>query len=110
MAFNKSKVLSLTYSCLQFDQPSYLSDLLTVQSNTYYTRSSTSVNLKRPAVVRAAIVKRSFFHSAPALWNSLPSALRQPASADDPSKILALSKANFHALLKTQLFSKSYPP
>jgi len=51
------KVLSLTYSCLQFHQPSHLSDILTVQSNTYYTRSSTSVTLKRPAVVRRS--KRS---------------------------------------------------
>ena len=102
------KVLSLTYSCLQFHQPSYLSDLLTVQSNTYYTRSSTSVTLKRPAVVRAAV--RSFVHTAPALWNSVPSALRQPASAVDANKTLALSHTSFHAVLKTHLFAKSYPP
>jgi len=104
------KVLSKTYSCLQFHQPSYLSDLLSVQSNTYYTRSSTSVTLKRPAVARTVMAKRSFCHCAPALWNSLPSALRQPASAVDANKTLALSHTSFHALLKTHLFAKSYPP
>jgi len=104
------KVLSLTYSSLQYHQPSYLSDLLTVQSNAYNTRSSMLVTLKRPTVVKAAIAKRSFFHSAPALWNSLPPALRQPAASFDDSKTLALSHTGFHSLLKTYLFSQSYPP
>jgi len=63
----------------QIHQPSYLSNLLAIQPNVHNTRSSTLVTLQRSPVVRAAIVKRSFFHSAPALWNSLPPALRQPA-------------------------------
>jgi hypothetical protein len=102
------KILSLTYSSVQSHQPSYLSDLLTVQSSVHNTRSSMLVTLKRPTAVKAAIAKRSFFHSAPALWNSLPPALRQPSL--DASKTLALSHASFHSLLKTHLFSRSYPP
>ena len=103
------KVISLTYNALQFHQPSYLTELLTVQSNAYNTRSSTTVTLKRPSVVRAAVARRSFFHSAPALWNSLPLTMRQPAAVET-GKVMALSQSQFHSLLKTYLFSKSYPP
>ena len=67
------------------------------------------VTLKRPPVARAAIVKRSFSHSAPVLWNSLPSALRQPALPEAGST-LAISRSHFLAPLKMQLFLKSYPP
>ena len=66
------KILSCTIQLL-FHQPSYLSNMLTVQSNVHNTRSSKLVTLHCPTVARAAIAKRSFFHSSPALWNSLPS-------------------------------------
>ena len=102
------KVVSLTYNALQFHQPSYVSDLLTVQSNSHGTRSSSLVTLKRPTTVKAAITKRSFHHSAPVLWNSLPPCLRQPA--DDASNVLAVSRPYFLAHLKTFLFCKSFPP
>ena len=102
------KVVSLTYNALQFHQPSYVSDLLTVQSNSHGTRSSSLVTLKRPTTVKAAITKRSFHHSAPVLWNSLPPCLRQPA--DDASNVLAVSRSYFLAYLKTFLFCKSFPP
>jgi hypothetical protein len=104
------KILSLTYNSLQIHQPSYLSNLLAIQPNVHNTRSSMLVTLQRPPVVRAAIAKRSFFHSAPALWNSLPPALRQPAPSTEGTQILALSRNRFLSLLKTHLFSKSYPP
>ena len=102
------KVASLTYNALQFHQPSYLSDLLTVQSNSYSTRSSSLVTLKRPTVVKAAISKRSFYHSSPVLWNPLPPCLRQPA--ENSSNILGVLRPYFLAHLKTFLFSKSFPP
>jgi hypothetical protein len=104
------KIISLTYNSLQVRQPSYLSDFLTIQSNVHNTRSSMLVTLQRPTVVKAAIAKRSFLHSAPALWNSLPPALRQPASPAEAGNILAISHSRFLALLKTHLFLKSYPP
>lgn len=102
------KVASLTYTALQLHQPSYLCNLLTVQSSGYSTRSSSLVTLKRPPVVKSAIAKRSFYHSAPIVWNSLPSHLRQPAV--NSSDVLAVSRPSFLAQLKTYLFSKSFPP
>ena len=102
------KIASLTYTALQFHQPSYISDLLTVQSNCRSTRSSSLVTLRHPPVARAAVAKRSFSYSAPALWNSLPPHLRQPAENNNSS--LAASHSYFQAQLKTFLFSKSYPP
>ena len=104
------KILSLTYNSLQIHQPSYLSDLLTIQLNVHNTRSSTLVTLSRPPVVRAAIAKRSFFHSAPVLWNSLPPALRQPAPPAEAGSTLAIPRSCFLSQLKTHLFLKSYPP
>ena len=65
------KVASLTYNALQFHQPSYISDLLTVQSNSHSTRTSSLLTLKRPTVVRAAISKRLFCHFAPVLWSGI---------------------------------------
>jgi hypothetical protein len=103
------KILALTYNSLQFHEPSYLSDCLSIQPNVHNTRSSMLVTLKRPSVARAAIAKRSFFHSAPVLWNSLPSALRLPAPPE-AGGTLAVSRSHFLALLKTHLFLKSYPP
>ena len=102
------KVASLTYNALQFHQPSYISGLLSVQSSSHRTRSSSLVTLKRPTVVKAAITKRSFHHSAPVLWNSLPPSLRQPA--DNANNVLAVSRSYFLAHLKTFLFSRSFPP
>ena len=102
------KIASLTYTALQFHQPSYISDLLTIKSNGCNTRSSSLVTLNHPPVVKASITKRSFSYSAPALWNSLPSHLRQPA--ENNNNALAASRPHFLAQLKTFLFSKSYPP
>lgn len=101
------KMASLTYTALQFHQPSYISGLLTVQSSGHSTHSSSLVTLKRPPIVKAAITKRSFYHSAPVLWNSLPSYMRQPA---EDAGVLALSRPCFLAHLKTFLFTKSFPP
>ncbi len=105
------KIASLTYNALQFHQPSYIANLLTTQSLPYKTRSSALVTLERPRLARRAVAKRSFYHAAPVLWNSLPSHLRQPASQTlNPGHTLALSRPCFLAKLKTHLFSQSYPP
>ena len=64
--------LSLKYKSLQFNHPSSILDLLKNQP-TYSTRSSTVVTLQRPSnPSRLKITDRSFYHQAPALWNSLP--------------------------------------
>ena len=76
------KIISLTYNALQFKQPSYLHNLLTVQSSRC-TRSSDFVTLERPSnPSRLKITDRSFYFCAPVLWNSLPSSLRLHSSSN----------------------------
>jgi len=110
------KVSSLTYKILSTHQPSYLHSLLDVQTNRS-TRSSSSITLVRPSnSSRLKITSRSFYHEAPALWNSLPAYLRIPSevststSAVSNPPLLALSNSNFHKRLKTYLFHQSFPP
>jgi hypothetical protein len=129
------KIISLTYNALQYQQPTYLHKLLEIH-NCHSTRSSSYVTLARPTCSRLKISDRSFYHTAPALWNSLPLHLRKPAPSvtpdDDslisiesisllpvrqptlldqvPIPILALDRKSFLAQLKTYLFGKSYPP
>ena len=72
--------LSLTYKSLQFKQPSSILDLLKIQP-THSTRSSAVVIHQRPSnPSRLKITDRSFYHQAPALWNSLPKHLHALSS------------------------------
>jgi len=112
------KIVSITYKTLQSRNPSYLHNLLQVQS-CMSTRSSASITLTRPVVSsRLKITNRSFTHQAPILWNALPKELRQPiVHSSQPDKlystappILALFTSKFHSELKTHLFQKSSPP
>ena len=110
------KVLSLTYKSLQTDKPCYLRSLLSFTPNRS-TRSSSFVILNRPSnSSRLKITNRSFYHSAPALWNTLPPDLRQ-LSYHHPSSqpicnspVSALSSSLFLKKLKTHLFHFSFPP
>ena len=105
------KILSLTYSAIQFNQPSYLRNLLTVQ-NKINTRSSSSITLIRPSnPSNLQITNRSFTYTAPFLWNCLPLDLRLPsANCSVHCPTLSLSPAVFHKRLKTYLFNLSFPP
>jgi len=110
------KVLSITYKTLQSGKPSYLHNLLNVQSNRL-TRSSDILTLQRPPVrSRLKLTDRSFTHYAPVLWNTLPKQLRQLSSPQssltlsDSAPLLALSSGRFHSKLKTFLFRQSFPP
>jgi hypothetical protein len=86
------KVISLTYKIFLSDQPSYLRSLLSLQSSRS-TRSSSVVTLTRPSnPSRLKITNRSFYHTAPALWNNLPTELR--AYARD-TQSFALSTSQF---------------
>ena len=102
------KILSLTYKSLQYNKPSSISDLLTIQP-TRSTRSSAVVTLQRPSnPSRLKISDRSFYFQAPALWNALPHHLCSHSSQSD--SLLSLSSSQFHKQLKTHLFLHSYPP
>jgi hypothetical protein len=111
------KLLSMTFTLLQHRQPSYLHSLITVKPPGS-TRSSSLVTLSRQTPVTAQLSNRSFFHTIPKLWDSLPPELRIPAppstttgsndSAHHP--LLAISRSQFLSCLKTYLFKHSYPP
>jgi len=79
----KYKVLSLTYKSLK---TSYRS-LLSFPSHRC-TRSSSLISLSRPSLTfRLKIANRSYYHSAPILWNNLPFHLRQIVHHITPSSI-----------------------
>jgi len=83
----KYKVLSLTYKSLETGQLSYLLSLLSFPSHRC-TRYSSLITLSRPFLTsRLKIAIRSFYHSAPVLWNNLPSHLRQVVHHVTPSPI-----------------------
>ena len=104
------KILSITYKWLLSDKPAYLRNLLTVQS-TSTTRSSSVITLKRPYnPPNLKVSDRSFYHSAPALWNTLPKELRQYNSIHSKTQPLhfQLSPSQFHKKLKSHLFAASF--
>ena len=106
------KILSITYTALQYGQPRYLRQQLTVQP-LRSTRSGMPITLSRPPISRLKISDRSFYHMAPKIWNSLPAHLRKPASSSQTNSdhcLLALSRQQFLSQLKTHLFKHSYPP
>ena len=112
------KILPINYKCLLSDKPAYLRNLLTVQntsttrSSSVTTRSSSVITLKRPYnPSRLKVSSRSFYHSAPALWNTLPKDFRQYNSSHSNSQpvLFQLSPSQFHKKLKTHLFAASFP-
>jgi len=110
------KIISTTYKTLQSKKPSYLHNLLNINTNRL-TRSSDVVTLQRPPVLsRLKLTDRSFTHHAPVLWNGLPKHLRQPTSCNSHinqtnfTPPLALSWSQFHSHLKKFLFHRSFPP
>jgi hypothetical protein len=120
------KVLSLTYNSLQYSQPKYLRELFIIQP-TRSTRSSSYLTLSRPPVTsRLKFSNRAISHTAPRLWNDLPSELRKlsvssPSSSTIhpspplithhqlPQSPLSISPHAFHSKLKSYLFKNSYP-
>ena len=67
-----STKFSLTDKSLQTGKPCYLRSLFAFTPNRS-TRSSSLVTLNRPSnCSRLKNTNRSFYHSAPALWNTLP--------------------------------------
>jgi len=104
----KYTVFSLTYKSLKTGQPSYLRSLLSFPSHCC-TRSTSLITLSRPSLTsRLKIANRSFYHSAPVLWNNLASHLRQvvhhvtPSTSNSP--VSYLSTSLFLKKLKTHLF------
>jgi hypothetical protein len=84
----------------------------TTRSSSVTTRSSSVITLKRPYnPSRLKVSSRSFYHSALALWNTLPKDFRQYNSSHSNSQpvFFQLSPSQFHKKLKTHLFAASFP-
>ena len=71
------KVAIFVFKCLNDDSfPSYLKDLISVYTPTRTLRSSDKFILFKPTVKLATFGEKSFYFSAPDVWNSLPYDLR----------------------------------
>ncbi|MCP4492377.1 MAG: hypothetical protein GY820_34475, partial [Gammaproteobacteria bacterium] len=115
------KLISITYKLLQSGSPHYLRDAISIQP-ARSTRSSSLVTLLHPPGQSSLkITNRSFRHAAPHLWNRLPRHLRvphqlatsqghPPSSGSDLEPVVNISHGVFHSRLKTDLFSRSFPP
>ena len=93
------KILLLTFKCTYGLAPSYLSDLISIKSNSLYNVRSTGKLLldHSKAKMLTTLGARSFSAAAPKLWNELPLELRQAISLD-----------SFKSRLKTYLFKKYF--
>ena len=72
------KLISLTYKILTTSQPTYLHNLICLQTDNN-TRSSDVVTLARPSPASSLKVTDRFFqYASPYLWNQLPFSLCEP--------------------------------
>ena len=76
------KILLLTFKCIYGLAPTYLSDLISIKSNSLYNlRSTGKLLLDHPkGKMLTTLGARSFSAAAPKLWNELPVELRQATS------------------------------
>ena len=68
------KILLLTFKCIYGLAPTYLSDLISIKSNSLYNlRSTGTLLLDHPkGKMLTTLEARSFSAAAPKLWNELP--------------------------------------
>jgi len=105
---------SLSHITLKTGQPSYLRSLPLFPSHRCIL-GLPLITLGRPSLTsRLKIANRSFYQSAPVLWNNLPSHLRQVVhhvtSPISNLPVSDLSTSFFFKKLKTHLFHSSFPP
>ena len=92
------KILLLTFKCIYGLAPTYLSDLISIKSNSLYNlRSTGKLLLDYPKGKMLTTLGARSFSAAPKLWNELPLELRQGTSLD-----------SFKSRLKTYLFKKYF--
>uniref|UniRef100_A0A3P9M9H0 NACHT LRR and PYD domain-containing protein n=1 Tax=Oryzias latipes TaxID=8090 RepID=A0A3P9M9H0_ORYLA len=94
----KFKLLLYTFKALHSLAPSYLSNLLHINTPSHSLRSSSSLQLSVPPARMVTMGSRAFSRSAPQLWNSLPPDLRNTDSF-----------LIFKSRLKTYLFKLAFP-
>ena len=95
----------------------------TLEKNTLYTMSSSSVTISRPSSSSLKITNRLFRFISPYLWNQLPVSFRQSSnqspshsphfthgsSCTSSSFLPSLIHSLFHSRLKTYPFSQVFP-
>ena len=91
------KILLLTHRCIHGHAPTYLQELITLQSSTRTLRSTNTLLLQVHSTRLSTMGDRAFCSAAPRLWNSLPTQLRATQSLD-----------SFKTGLKTFLYRKAY--
>ena len=93
------KILLLVYKCVQGTAPTYLQELINI--NTYnrvgFRSSQDDCKLKIPRVNRETFTNRSFKVVGPRRWNNLPIDIRRSSSV-----------TTFKKQLKTYLFKFYY--
>ena len=98
-AWIKYKILLLVYKCIQGTAPTYLQELINI--NTYsrvgLCSSNDDCRLQIPRVNRETFANRSFKVVGPRWWNNLPIDLRRSSSV-----------TNLKKQLKTYLFKFYY--
>jgi len=92
----KFKLATLTHNTLCSTQPGYLHSLLNYHTPTCSLRSA-NANLSSVLHVRTTFASRGFSVAAPAVWNSLPSGIRDYSSTH-----------TFRRLLKTHCFQQAF--
>ena len=73
------------FKCLSSQSPSYLSQLFSAPSSSYYTRSSSSRQLNLPTT-KSSFGQKAFSFAGASLWRSLPSAIRETQNFNEFSK------------------------
>jgi hypothetical protein len=95
------KIALLVYKCLHGTAPTYLAEhciTLTTLDRHHQLRSTTSGDLQQARTRTHRFGPRSFRSSGPAVWNSLPPAIKD----------FSTNLNNFKALLKHHLFLAAY--
>ena len=89
------KILIITFKAIYNMSLSYISNLVSIKSCSVYSlRSNSSLFLDRPkGRMISTLGARSFYVSAPTLWNSLPANIREITSV---------------SIFKTHLFNLAY--
>ena len=70
------KIAVLVFKCLKGQGPVYLTELIAVRTANRRLRSSASITLHQPAAKLKYAGERRFSYTAPKIWNSLPSHIR----------------------------------
>ena len=81
----KRHLAQFVFKCLSSQSPSYLSQLFSTPSSSYYIRSCSSNQLNLP-VVKSSFGQKAFSFTGASLWRLLPIAIRETQDFPDFSR------------------------